>query len=65
MEWQRPTFIDMFGLLYMLSTHVLNYSSCFLNHKDLGDCKELATEFIGRSQAGSNYCVGCIDGMLL
>ena len=30
-----------------------------------GDCKELATEFIGQSQAGFNNCVGCIDGMLL
>ena len=26
-----------------------------------GDCKELATEFIGQSQAGFNNCVGCID----
>ena len=30
-----------------------------------GDCEELVTEFIGQSQAGSNNCVGCIDGMLL
>ena len=29
------------------------------------DCKDLATEFIGQSQAGFNNCVGCIDGMLL
>ena len=29
------------------------------------DCKDLATEFIGWSQAGFNNCVGCIDGMLL
>ena len=33
--------------------------------KSQGDCKELATEFIGQSQAGFNNCVGCIDGMLL
>ena len=30
-----------------------------------GDCKELASEFIGQSQAGFNNCVGCIDGVLL
>ena len=30
-----------------------------------GGCEELATEFIGQSQAGFSNCVGCIDGMLL